>query len=102
MVLNVSFLIIFSYSIVFGNSLLLSLLAPLCNLIFLALLNLFHSDLAYYVISHGYPMFCGLVIYVTLMYFISLVHVEETFTSGFVVFFCMLIPYVAYLLLGKE
>lgn len=83
--------------LVLRDSLLLSLLAPVCNILFLALLNLFHGEFAYYVISHGYPLFCGLVLYVSLMYFISLVHVEETFTSGFVVFFCMLIPYVAYL-----
>lgn len=64
-------------------------------------MRLLRGELANYIISHGYPLFCGLVLYVALMYFISMVHVEETFTSGFVVFFCMLIPYAAYLL-GKE
>ena len=92
----------FGFILVFGDTLLLSVLAPVCNLLFLAFFNLFHSELAYYVISHGYPLFCGLVLYVTLMYFISLVHVEESFTSGGVVFLCMLIPYFTYLIFGKE
>ena len=42
-------------------------------------------------------MFCGLILYFCLMYFISLVHIEETVTSSLVAFAFMIVPYFIFM-----
>lgn len=80
----------------------LSLIAPLFNLVFIVLLNLFTSPLANYIMSLGYPLFCGLVIYINLMYFISIIHIEETVSTTVGAFVVMLIPYFVFLKWGTN
>lgn len=78
----------------------LSLIAPVCNIVFILLLNLFATPLANYVISLGYPLYCGLVIYINLMYFISIIHIEENIGTAVAAFVVMLVPYFVYLAFG--
>ena len=78
----------------------LSLIAPIFNLVFIVALNMFTSPLANYVMSLGYPLFCGLVIYINLMYFISIIHIEETVSTTVGAFVVMLIPYFVFLKWG--
>ena len=86
--------------VVVTDFLTLSLIAPLFNLLFILVLNLFTSPLANYIISLGYPLFCGLVIYINLMYFISIIHIEETVSTTVGAFVVMLIPYFVFLKWG--
>ena len=86
--------------VVVSDFLCLSLIAPLFNLIFIVLLNLFTSPLANYIMSLGYPLFCGLVIYINLMYFISIIHIEENIGTAVAAFVVMLVPYFVYLAFG--
>ena len=88
--------------VVVSDFLCLSLIAPLFNLIFIVLLNLFTSPLANYIMSLGYPLFCGLVIYINLMYFISIIHIEETVSTTVGAFVVMLIPYFVFLKWGTN
>ena len=88
--------------VVVSDFLCLSLIAPLFNLIFIVLLNLFTSPLANYIMSLGYPLFCGLVIYTNLMYFISIIHIEETVSTTVGAFVVMLIPYFVFLKWGTN
>ena len=74
----------------------------MCNIAFILLMNLFHGELYDFVISLGYPLFCGLVLFFTVMYFISKVHVEETVTSSMIAIFSMILPYFAFLLFGRD
>lgn len=77
----------------FWSALVLSLIVPVCNLLFTWILSLFDGPLLEYLYSLGYPMFCGLVLYICLMYFISLVHIEGSIVSSLVALVCMVAPY---------
>ena len=67
----------------------------MCNIAFILLMNLIHGELYDFV-------FCGLVLFFTVMYFISMVHVEETVTSSMIAIFSMILPYFAFLLFGRD
>lgn len=82
--------------------LLQSLITPVLNIVCLLIMNLYSGELYFFIISLGYPLFCGLVLFFSMMYIISLVHVEETVTSSMIAVLSMILPYFVFMLFGRD